>query len=139
MLNMMNIRLFIFCFSLFISNLLLSQEAVGMTESAIRAEFPYFNFKVEYQAVEEHKIKSLAYSNPALQCSISHVLNNGDRCLLSIFTTSSEAILKNMIESFNKQYIVISNKQWKKYKGDKVITIDFIVRDGTYAFMFEEK
>lgn len=135
----MNIRFFVFCFSLFLSCSLFSQEAIGMTESAIRAEFPYFNFKVELQTVEEHEIKSLTYSSNTLHYSISHVLNKGNKCLLTVFTTSNEEILKNAIENFNKQYIVISNKQWKKYKGDKIITIDFIARDGIYAFMFEEK
>lgn len=111
-----------------------SQSRLGFTEDSIRKEYYLKDFTVvvatdssrRFIAWQDDDIISYYYFDKEGLCDLCYVQmkNNG--------------VLNGYVERFNKQYVIVSNTEWKLYSDNGIIICKLLKLGGKMYFEFKE-
>ena len=113
-----DIIVFTFCFNL------TAQSRIGYTESQIRSEFSSKTFTSS--TVIDHKVINWQDED----MSVDYFFDDSGICKLCFVTPARQSYLNYMVEKFNKNYVIISDKKWKMYNNNGIIDIELCFSDG---------
>jgi hypothetical protein len=110
-----------------------SQARLGSTRSEIYTEFNHYNPQFESNDGGQ------PYMHFQMERAIvMHYFDENNICVLTAIATNSQGDLNFFVELYNKQYVIISPKQWKMYsENGNIATIELKTNNGTTFFIWQ--
>lgn len=107
-----------------------SQVRLNFTKSEIVSEFSEDKFKLK-----EFKYEGLdAVTIFTERVNLLYLFNKNKICKASVLIPHTKQDLKYFIELYNREYVIISDTEWKMYSNNNVSTIELIYTKGKQAF-----
>ena len=118
--NIMIKFLVIIC--LFYTKIVISQVRLNYAKSEIVSEFSDNKFKLK-----EFKYNGLdAVAIFTVRVNLLYLFNTSKSSIMNILIPHTQEDLKHFIELYNKEYVIISDTEWKMYSKNNVATIELI-------------
>jgi hypothetical protein len=112
-----------------------SQSRIGYTEQQIRQDFSTETFK---QAYTEERVKYIYFDDGRILSM--YFFNEDGICVICSATPLNEGTLNYLVETYNKQYVIIDDKNWKSYtKNGGIIYISLVEINGVLTFVYSAK
>jgi hypothetical protein len=112
-----------------------SQSRIGYTEQQIRQDFSKETFK---QAYTEERVKYIYFDDGRILSM--YFFNEDGICAICSATPLNEGTLNYLVETYNKQYVIIDDKNWKSYtKNGGIIYISLVEINGVLTFVYSTK
>lgn len=111
------------------SNVAFSQVRLNYTKSDIISEFSNENFKLDefnYDGLDAVTIFTK-------RVNLLYLFNKNNVCKVSILIPHTQQDLKYFIEMYNRNYVIISDTEWKMYSENSVANIELIYTQGKQA------
>jgi hypothetical protein len=111
------------------------QSRIGYTEYQIREDFSTETF---YYGYTDEKIKYIYFNDERILSM--YFFNKDGICVLCSASPLNVGTLNYMVELYNKQYVIIDDKNWKSYtKNGGIIYISLVEVNGVLTFMYSTK
>jgi len=107
------------------------QSRLGFTKDEIFNEFNDGSTKIEY-AVNKNGVPTL--SADLKTCRVIYVIRDDGYCYKTLILPKSEELLHSYIQHYNKEYVIISDTEWKAYISGIPTTVKLIFDDGVGYF-----
>lgn len=124
----------LFSLLVLIVTLALSQARIGHHESEIRKEFKEYKIKKDYFMFEGQKINYLGFEED--RYAIMYLLDDEGYSKINIIIPKTQGYLNYLVEQYNKNYVIVSNQEWKWYSKNGVVTIKLIFNGDYTSFWF---
>jgi hypothetical protein len=121
---------FLVIISLLYSTTTFSQVRLNYSKSEIVSEFSEYKFRIqefEYEGLDAVTIFTE-------RVNLLYLFNSNNICKVSILIPHTQQDLKYFIEEYNREYVVMSDTEWKMYSNGNVSTIELIYTQGKQAF-----
>jgi len=112
-------RFIVFLVSLCIYVNIYSQARIGSSLDEIKNEFT--NNDMRYSIIEKIPCLIVIYSN----VDVFYYLNNAGFCYQTSIVTKNLTLAKNIIDIYNKNYIIKSRISWIMNNNFRIVTIQF--------------
>lgn len=110
------------------------QSRIGYTEKQIISEFSEFNFK---PGRTEDGIKFISSVGERLM--IIHYFNNQGISVMCSATPLDVGMLNFLVEKYNKNYVILSDRKWKYYdQNGNILKIELVEISNLLTFIFTE-
>ncbi len=106
-----------------------SQARIGFTDKEIRKEFPKGKFK---SGIDKDGDKYLSVELSTM--TVIYYFNSDDRCSLTAAIPDDQGSLNAMVEDYNKKYVIVSDKEWKMYNDNGIMTIELVFPEKGSAY-----
>lgn len=114
-----------------------AQSRLGYSVSEIRQEFSEskYNLKSNYD-----KNNNFYISISTETSSVVYYFNSNDKCIITFIVPDNQGSLNAYVESYNKQYVIVSPTQWKMYCSEGIAEIKLVYGDdGGYYFIWNNQ
>jgi len=109
-----------------------SQSRIGYSESDIRKEFSDSKFEVGYT---DNNIKYIStYFDQRL--FVVYFLDSKNICYMTSATPTDGGMINYLVESFNKKYVIVDERNWKSYSENGILYISLIEVQGKLTFVY---
>lgn len=120
---------------IFLNISVFSQSRIGFTEYQIRQDFPEETF---YTGYTEEKVKYIYFNDGRILAM--YFFDKDGVCAVCSASPINSGTLNYMVELYNKQYVIIDDKNWKYYtKNGGIIYISLVEINGILTFMYSIK
>lgn len=111
-----------------------AQARLGSSLDDIKAEFsdPVHNFRIEYNKNGE----LFAYIDTD-RATVLYSFDDEKYCDATAIFPANQGFLNAYVEYYNKQYVIISNTEWKMYSSNGIATIQLHFTDDAYFFVWK--
>ncbi|MBN2664076.1 MAG: hypothetical protein JXR68_10540 [Bacteroidales bacterium] len=124
---MKHVILLVTFFLLFYSGF--SQSRIGWTELQIKTEFYSWSFDTDYLNDGTKYIVTDDENN----ATIAYFFNEQGLCYLTMVMPSNQVAVNYYVQTYNNQYVIVSDTEWKAYLANGVLVIKlFFGDDGPY-------
>ncbi len=121
----------LFLFIIFSINFIFGQARLFSTESQIKSEFSEMNFKSGYL---NDGARYISFSNKDIW--VAYSFNKDGLCDFCSVKPKTQGLINATVERFNKQYVIISDREWKFYsdKGIMYINLEFVDQKAIFHY-----
>ena len=116
------------------SVIVFGQSRLGSTASEIKSEFweNTYNQKSGYDKDGDYYI---TITTP--KATVTYYFKTDKICYLTAIIPDNQGALNFYVEQYNKQYVIVSSKQWKMYSDGGIANIQLIYPEGGgYYFLW---
>lgn len=110
------------------------QARLGSTASEVKSEFweTSYNQKSGYDKDGDYYITITTE-----RATVTYYFNSDKVCYLTAIIPDNQGALNFYVELYNKQYVIVSSKQWKMYADKGIANIKLIYPEGGgYYFLW---
>lgn len=112
-----------------------AQARIGSTSSVIQDEFTELGYQPKYQYTEKTGGYIIIYIEKA---AVYYYLDAAKICTTTVVVPTNQGTLNYYVELYNKQYVIVSNTEWKMYSKNGICSVKLIyLSDGSYFFRWE--
>lgn len=108
-----------------------AQVRLGNSASEIRSEFSDSEYEIEEGYTEDN----IYYINFITErAHISHLFDENSVAVIAFVSPNNQGQLNYYVETYNEQYVIVSDKEWKMYSDGGVasISLQFNENDGCF-------
>lgn len=108
------------------------QARLGTSATDIRSEFSEssYNLKSGYDDDGDYYI-----TIETERATVFYYFNSEKICYLTLIAPDNQGALNFYVEMYNKQYVIVSSKQWKMYSENGISNIELVYpKSGGYFF-----
>lgn len=120
-----------------ITNLVIfGQARLGSTATEIKTEYWESSYNLKSGYTDDY----VYYITITLvNAKVMYFFNSDKVCILTSIIPNNQGALNFFVELYNKQYVIISNTEWKMYSNNGIAKINLIYTDdGDYYFMWSD-
>lgn len=103
------------------------QARLGTSATEIRSEFSEssYNLKSGYDDDGDYYI-----TIETERATVIYYFNSEKICYLTLIAPDNQGALNYYVELYNKQYVIVSSKQWKMYSENGIANIELVYPEG---------
>lgn len=103
------------------------QARLGTSATDIRSEFSEsrYNLKSGYDDDGDYYI-----TIETERATVIYYFNSEKICYLTLIAPDNQGALNYYVELYNKQYVIVSSKQWKMYSENGIANIELVYPEG---------
>ncbi|MBS1632917.1 MAG: hypothetical protein JST10_10135 [Bacteroidetes bacterium] len=116
------------------SSIVFGQARLGSSASDIKSEFweSHYKLKSGYDKDGDYYITIVTE-----RATVTYYFNSDKVCYLTAIIPDNQGALNFYVELYNKQYVIVSSKQWKMYSENGIANIKLIYPEGGgYYFLW---
>lgn len=116
------------------SVIVFGQARLGSSASEIKSEFWESKYKLKsgYDSDGDYYI-----TIETERATVTYYFNSERVCTLTVIIPDNQGALNFYVELYNKQYVIVSSKQWRMYSDGGIANIHLIYPEGGgYYFLW---
>jgi hypothetical protein len=111
---------------LLINSIAFGQARLGSTLTELKLEFKELKYE---QEIDIDKDGDNVMSITTDEANIIFYFNSEKICVITVILPNSQGQLNSIVESYNNQYVIVSDTEWKMYSKNGVAKITLIFPD----------
>ncbi len=124
----------VLCF-MFIAHTANAQARIGYTSAAIREEYSASNYALKSGYLNDG---TLYIQITTYNSTVYYFFNSNYICESTVIQPDNQGALNSIVETYNKQYVIIDSTHWKMYNANGICTVELVYPDsGGYFFVWK--